>query len=73
MIREETVAIGSVPLDCGVTLPGVEQYVTIYGTPSSDGSNVVLVEHALTGSSRAAEWWPASSVRAGSSTLGSGA
>ena len=29
-----------------------------YGTPAADGSNIVLVEHALTGSSRAADWWP---------------
>ncbi|HEX3458410.1 MAG TPA: homoserine O-acetyltransferase [Candidatus Baltobacteraceae bacterium] len=58
MIREQTVNIGTLQLDCGVRLPDVEQRVTIYGTPEDDGSNVVLVEHALTGSSRAAEWWP---------------
>lgn len=58
MTREETLAIGALTLDCGVTLPAVEQRVTIYGWPEPDGSNVVLVEHALTGSSRAAEWWP---------------
>ncbi|HYL28251.1 MAG TPA: homoserine O-acetyltransferase, partial [Candidatus Nitrosotalea sp.] len=58
MIREETIAIGPLELDCGESLPSVEQRVTIYGTPSRDGSNVVLVEHALTGSSRVAEWWP---------------
>jgi homoserine O-acetyltransferase len=58
MIREQTVNIGTLQLDCSVRLPDVEQRVTIYGTPEDDGSNVVLVEHALTGSSRAAEWWP---------------
>jgi len=58
MIREQTVEIGPLELDCGVRLPGVEQRVTIYGTPENDGSNVVLVQHALTGSGRAAEWWP---------------
>jgi homoserine O-acetyltransferase len=58
MMREETVAIGALRLDCGATLPAVEQRVTIYGTPQRSGSNVVLVAHALTGSSRAAEWWP---------------
>jgi homoserine O-acetyltransferase len=58
MIREETVAIGALELDGGARLDAVEQCVTIYGTPRSDGANVVLVEHALTGSSRAAEWWP---------------
>lgn len=35
------------------------QRVTIYGTPRSDSSNVVLVNHALTGSSRVADWWGA--------------
>ena len=58
MKREETLAIGALRLDCGITLPAVEQRVSIYGRPEPDGSNVVLVEHALTGSSRAAEWWP---------------
>jgi homoserine O-acetyltransferase/O-succinyltransferase len=57
-MREQTIAIGSLELDCGTTLPSVEQRLTTYGAPRSDGSNVVLVEHALTGSSRVAEWWP---------------
>jgi homoserine O-acetyltransferase len=57
-MREETVAIGALPLDCGETIGNVEQRVTLYGTPAPDGSNVVLVEHALTGSGRVAEWWP---------------
>ena len=57
-MREETVAVGALRLDSGQTLPAVEQRVTVYGTPAADGSNVVLVEHALTGSSRAADWWP---------------
>jgi homoserine O-acetyltransferase len=57
-VREENVEIGALPLDDGSTLPSVEQRVTIYGTPRDDGSNVVLVTHALTGSSRVAEWWP---------------
>jgi homoserine O-acetyltransferase len=58
VIREDTIAVGPLRLDCGATLPAVEQRVTIYGEPRRDGSNVVLVEHALTGSSRVAEWWP---------------
>lgn len=33
------------------------QRVSIYGKPAADGSNVVLVAHALTGSSRPADWW----------------
>lgn len=59
MMREENVAIGALPLDCGEILPAVDQLVTLYGTPAADGSNVVLIEHALTGSSRVADWWPA--------------
>jgi len=58
MTREETVSVVPLHLDCGATLADVRQRVTIYGTPRTDGSNVVLVEHALTGSSRAADWWP---------------
>lgn len=55
---EHTIAIGSLELDCGATLAEVEQRVTICGKPRNDGSNVVLVAHALTGSSRVAQWWP---------------
>ena len=58
MIDERTIAIGKLELESGVRLRGVEQRVTIYGKPASDGSNVALVEHALSGSSRAHEWWP---------------
>lgn len=56
-VREQTVAIGDLHLDGGTIVPAVEQRVTIYGTPREDGSNVVLVAHALTGSSRVTEWW----------------
>jgi len=31
--------------------------VTRYGEPNADRSNIVLVPHALTGSSRVADWW----------------
>jgi len=58
VVREETIDIGALELDCGVTLPAVQQRVTIDGTPNADGSNVVFAAHALTGSSRVAEWWP---------------
>ncbi len=57
-MREETVGIGALTLESGQSLRAVEQRVTIYGTPNGDRSNVVLIAHALTGSSRAAEWWP---------------
>jgi len=54
---ERDVNIGTFALDCGVTLPNVVQRVSIYGEPRADGSNVALVNHALTGSSRVADWW----------------
>jgi homoserine O-acetyltransferase/O-succinyltransferase len=57
-MREATIGIGALALECGATLADVRQRVTTYGTARGDGSNVVLVEHALTGSSRAADWWP---------------
>jgi homoserine O-acetyltransferase len=58
-MREETIDIGALELDCGETLPAVQQRVTIDGAdPLPDGSNVVFAAHALTGSSRVAEWWP---------------
>lgn len=55
---ERDVALGRFALDCGVVLDNVVQRVTIYGKPRPDGSNVVFVAHALTGSSRVADWWP---------------
>lgn len=58
-MREATIDIGTLKLDCGSALAAVRQRVTIYGVPRSDGSNVVLVTHALSGSSAAAQWWPA--------------
>ncbi len=54
-MRDLTVAIGPLELDGGECLPAVEQRVTVYGEPANPA---VLVNHALTGSSRAAEWWP---------------
>jgi homoserine O-acetyltransferase/O-succinyltransferase len=57
-VREYDVAIGALALDCGTTLADVVQRVTVHGELAADGENAVLVTHALTGSSRAAEWWP---------------
>ena len=64
-MREETIDVGAIELDCGAVLPAVQQRITIYGAPRADGSNVVLVAHALTGSSRAGEWWPAIAGKGG--------
>lgn len=44
------VVIRDLPLDSGKVLPVVEQAYAMYGAPAPDGSNVVLICHALTGS-----------------------
>lgn len=44
-------------LESGEILPGLELRCTIYGQLNADKSNAVLVFHALTGSSRVADWW----------------
>jgi homoserine O-acetyltransferase/O-succinyltransferase len=59
VLREETIDVGALELDCGETLPAVQQRVTIDGAdPLPSGENIVFAAHALTGSSRVAEWWP---------------
>lgn len=47
----------SFELESGEVLPKIELRATIYGQLNADKSNAVLVFHALTGSSRIAEWW----------------
>jgi homoserine O-acetyltransferase len=56
-VVDHDVAIGDVTLASGITLANVVARVTIYGRPDPDGANVVFAPHALTGSSRVAEWW----------------
>jgi len=57
-VFEADVRIGALTLANGARLDDVVQRVTRYGVePNADGSNVVLMLHALTGSSRVAEWW----------------
>lgn len=56
-VVDKDVALGALTLAGGAVLEDVVQRVTIYGTPRADGSNIVLAPHALTGSSRIAEWW----------------
>jgi homoserine O-acetyltransferase len=51
------VDIGSLVLANGEQLEHVVQRVTRYGSAEPDGSNVVLVPHALTGSSEVGNWW----------------
>jgi homoserine O-acetyltransferase len=57
-MKEDDVEIGALELSSGATIPHVVQRVTRYGAePLGDGSNVVYVAHALSGSSRVVEWW----------------
>ncbi len=57
-MKEDDVEIGALELSSGASIPHVVQRVTRYGAePLADGSNVVFVAHALSGSSRVAEWW----------------
>ena len=56
-VVDHDVALGDVTLAGGTTLPNVIARVTVYGQPRSDGANVVFAPHALTGSSRIADWW----------------
>ncbi len=44
-------------LESGEEIRPLDLRCTIYGTLNADRSNAVLVFHALTGSSRIAEWW----------------
>ena len=53
-MQEHNVDIGTLGLSGGASLPAVRQRVTTYGDPRAPA---VLVPHALTGSSRVAEWW----------------
>ena len=44
-------------LESGAQLQPVTQRYAIYGEPAEDGSNVILVCHALSGSAKVSEWW----------------
>lgn len=49
---------GPLELECGATLDEAELRYAIYGEPNADSSNVTLVCHALSGTSRVDQWWP---------------
>ncbi len=51
------VTLPELRLDCGACLHDVVQHVEIAGDPRRD--DPILVLHALTGSARVREWWPA--------------
>ena len=44
-------------LEGGGRLQPVTQRYAVYGEPEDDGSNVILVCHALSGSAKVADWW----------------
>jgi homoserine O-acetyltransferase/O-succinyltransferase len=44
-------------LECGDVLPELDIAYHTYGKMNADGSNVIWICHALTGSSDAADWW----------------
>lgn len=62
----DVVCLGDLRLTSGVVLPDVRLAVETWGSLAADGSNAVLVEHALTGDSHVAPagpddapgWWP---------------
>ncbi len=47
------------PLESGGTLPSISLRYAMYGEPNANADNVILVCHALSGSSRVADWWGA--------------
>ena len=53
---EKTLEIGRLVLHSGETLDNVKQHTTIYGDMVA-ADEIVLVTHALSGNSRAADWW----------------
>jgi homoserine O-acetyltransferase len=55
--RSTDIDIGQLTLTNGERLPRVVQRVTCYGNLNAERSNVVVVPHALTGSSRVGDWW----------------
>ena len=43
--------------ESGYTFPGLDIHYKTWGTPDKDGSNAVLIFHALTGNAEADEWF----------------
>jgi homoserine O-acetyltransferase len=56
-VIERSIDVGPLDLTCGGRLERVEQFVAIEGELRKDGSNAVLIPHALTGSARVSDWW----------------
>lgn len=54
---QEIVVIPSFKLESGVTLQNVPVAYSARGRLNKDGSNVMVICHALTGSADCADWW----------------
>ncbi|ASN53912.1 homoserine O-acetyltransferase [Sinomonas sp. R1AF57] len=61
-----TTAVGALQLEAGGALPEVELAYETWGTLNADGTNAVLIQHALTGDTHVAQgegdepgWWEA--------------
>ncbi|MGA3036049.1 MAG: homoserine O-acetyltransferase [Vulcanimicrobiaceae bacterium] len=54
---ERSIDIGPFDLASGGRLERVEQFVAIEGELRKDGTNAVLIPHALTGSANVRDWW----------------
>jgi homoserine O-acetyltransferase len=55
---DAVVRLADVPLECGETLAHVDVRYHLDGMLAPARDNVVLIAHALTGTTRAADWWP---------------
>ena len=56
-VRDAVVTLFHLPLECGQTLPRVKVHYRLEGALSAARDNVVLIAHALTGTTAASEWW----------------
>ncbi len=56
-ISDVTIAIHDVTLESGVSLPRVDVHYRLEGTLNATRDNLVLVVHALTGTTVATAWW----------------
>ena len=56
-IRDEILTFHDIPIESGARIPQVRVHYRLEGTLNAARDNLVLVVHALTGTSRASEWW----------------
>jgi len=56
-VHDAVVTLLDIPLECGQTLPSVDVHYRLEGVLSAARDNVVVVAHALTGTTAASDWW----------------